>query len=131
MRRESFKLDKNHYPDKKNITSEEIQSRQREEMATIGEHALIFYEMFMKNLKNKYDYRTISGILSLRKKYDNKTINDACHRAYAYGVLKYKTVKNICEKGIDLLPVTTNETYVNTEETSLSRPLNEYMKLLQ
>ena len=121
---------KNHYPSKKNITSEQIRSRQREEMAQIGEHALIFYEMFMKNSKHKYDYRTISGILSLRKKYDDKTIDNACHRAYTYGALKYKTVKNICEKGIDLLPVATNETYVNPKETSLSRDLSEYMKLL-
>lgn len=121
---------KSHYPDKKNITSEQIRSRQRQEMAKIGEHALTFYEMFMKNIKNKYDYRTISGILSLRKTYDDETIDNACHRAYTYGALKYKTVKNICEKGINLLPVTTNETYVNPEETSLSRKLTEYMKLL-
>ena len=50
--------------------------------------------------------------------------------AYMYNALKYKTVKRICEQGIGLLPVETNQTYINSEETFLSRPLSEYSKLL-
>lgn len=100
-----YQTDKNHYPDKKTITTEEIKSRLREEMSQIGEQALRFYDSFMESANRKYEYRSISGILSLRKSYNNTIIDNACHRALTYGTLQYKTVKNICEKGIQHLPV--------------------------
>lgn len=122
---------KNHYPEYKNITSEDIKSRYRIQMEEIGEHAAVFFEKFLEAVENKYNYRAIAGILSLKKKYSNELINDACHRAYTYNALRYKTVKNICEKGISALPVATNESYVSTLETDVSRPLSEYLKYLQ
>lgn len=122
---------KNHYPEHKNITSESIKSIYREEMKQIGEHAEKFFEKFMMNAGNKYNYRAITGILSLRKKYPDKVINDACHRAYTYNALRYKIVKSICEKGITNLPITTNESYVNPSETKIARALTEYSKYLQ
>jgi hypothetical protein len=125
-----FFTDKNHYPDYKNITANEIKSRYREKMGEIGKHAAIFFEKFLEQVDSKYNYRAIAGIISLRKKYDNATIDNACHRAYMYNALKYKTVKRICEQGIDSLPIETNQTYINSEETFLSRPLSEYSKLL-
>lgn len=121
---------KNHYPEYKNITSDDIKSIYKEEMKQIGEHAEIFFEKFLEQVGNKYNYRVITGILSLRKKYSDAVINDACHRAYIYNALKYKTVKSICEKGITALPVVTNESYTNPEETSISRPLKDYSKYL-
>jgi len=125
-----YQTNNKHYPDKKTITTEEIKSRLKDEMSKIGKHALRFYELFMESESRRYEYRSISGILSLRKHYDDKTIDNACHRAYTYGALKYKAVKNICEKGIEFLPVDNNETYLNTNETSLARPLSSYAKLL-
>ncbi len=122
---------KNHYPEHKNITSEDIKSIYRKEMKQIGEHAEIFFERFLEDIGNKYNYRTITGILSLRKKYSDHIINNACHRAYTYNALRYKTVKNICDKGMGFLPVITNESYVNPSETEISRPLAEYSKYLQ
>lgn len=125
-----FFTNKNHYPDYKNITSDDIKSRYREDMCKIGQHAVIFFDKFLEQKNSKYNYRTIAGILSLRKKYDSATIDNACYRAYMYNALKYKTVKRICEQGINCLPVETNQTYINSEETILSRPLSEYSKLL-
>lgn len=125
-----YQTNDKHYPSKKTITTEEIKSRLREEMAKIGGHALEFYDRFMSNSTKKYEYRSISGILSLRKRYDDQTINNACHRAYMYGALQYKTVKSICEKGLEFLPIISSETYLNTEATSLSRPLSQYTNLL-
>lgn len=122
---------KNHYPEYKNITSDSIKSIYKEEMTQIGEHAAIFFEKFLEDAGNKYNYRVITGILSLKKKYSNEIINNACHRAYAYNALRYKTVKNICDKGMISLPVMTNESYVNPSETEISRPLAEYSKYLQ
>lgn len=122
---------KHHYPEHKNITSDSIKSIYREEMGKIGEHAAIFFEKFLEDAGNKYNYRTITGILSLRKKYSDSVINNACHRAYTYNALRYKIVKNICEKGMIALPVATKESYINPLETEISRPLSEYSKYLQ
>lgn len=126
-----FITDINHYPKSKNISTEDILSRQRLEMNKIGSYALEFYERYLNsNLKNrKYDYRSISGVLSLRKKYDNKTINEACKRALTFNAISYKMIKNICDKGIvcDEIPA---ESYVNSEATEITRSLDEYNKLL-
>jgi len=119
-----------HYPYSKNITSEEILSKQREEMKQIGVYALEFFDNFTKqsNVK-KYDYRSISGILSLRNQYDDFTLNQACLRANSYGGFSYKVVKKICEKGIIDLPVI-NISYINENATYVTRDLSEYDKLI-
>lgn len=77
----------------------------------------------------KYDYRTISGILALRKKYNQTIINAACARATHYGSLSYTTVRKICEKDLTMLPVYTNETYINDQIHDLARNLAEYNAL--
>lgn len=119
-----------HFPSHKNITPEQIRLNLREKMTEIGVNAISFYEMFMKESKNKYDYRSISGIISLTKKYDKTTIDNACQRACTYGALSYKTVKNICEKGLESLPVATEQSYVNTQSTTILRDLSDYSKFL-
>lgn len=123
--------DNEHYPYSKNISSEEILPRQREEMKQIGIHALEFFDNFIKqdNIK-KYDYRSISGILSLRKQYNDFTLNQACLRANSYGALSYKVVKRICEKGIVDLPIGANTSYINEDTTYVTRDLSEYDKLI-
>lgn len=120
-----------HYPHSKNISSKDILSRQREEMKEIGVHANVFFENFiLKDNLKKYDYRAISGILSLRKNYRNDVINNACLRAISYNAYSYKVVKKICEKGIIDLPMDTNTSYINQDNTYVSRNLNEYGKLI-
>lgn len=99
-------------------------------MSEIGANALKFFEEFIKQPQNKYSYRPIGGIIALRKKYNDQTINAACLRAYTYGALKYKVVKNICEKGLEDIPLNTNISYINESETDMFRPLSEYSKLL-
>lgn len=125
-----YVTNKSHYPKNKNITTEEIKSNYRAKMMEIGKDALKFFDAFVENSHDKYNYRAIAGILSLRKKYTDKAINDACLRAYTFGALKYKIVKNICEKGLENLPVNNNISYLNEEETDMLRSLNEYTKLL-
>lgn len=126
-----YVTDNKHYPNSKNISSEDILSRQKEEMKEIGVHALEFFENFIKrgNLK-KYDYRSISGILSLRKNYGDSLINNACLRAISYDAYSYKVIKRICEKVVIDLPVATDTSYINKDETYVSRSLNEYDKLI-
>lgn len=81
----------------------------------------------MKN--RKYDYRSISGILALRKKYTSDAINNACARAINFRALNYKTVKNILDKGIDTTNIP-SESYVNETKTPLGRNLSDYNKFL-
>ncbi len=124
--------DKNHYPKNKVITTDEIKSRYKNEMAQIGGHALKFFELFLENAGSKYNYRAIAGILSLRKKYSDKIIDNACHRAYAYEALNYSTVKKICEKNLNSLPVeNSKDSYLESEKTDIARDLSQYTSLLK
>lgn len=121
-----------HYPHSKNISTKDILSRQRKEMKKIGENALLFFDNFVKeSYIKKYDYRSISGILSLRKKYENIIIDKACERANAYNTYSYKIIKKICSKGIIDLPVRHNESYTNTETTYATRSISEYNNLIE
>ena len=98
--------DKNHYPSTKTITQEELLSRYREKMSAIGDGALAFLEAFKNTEMYKcHHYRSISGILALRKKYDDEAINRACLRACHYGNITYRAVKKICESGLYALPL--------------------------
>lgn len=125
-----YVTNKDHYPHHKNITLTDILSRQRDEMAAVGPAALEFFDQFTgQNTLRKYDYRTISGILALRKKYDVSTIDAACARSVYYGSLSYTTVRKICEKDLTMLPVYANETYINEQIHELARDLAEYSAL--
>jgi len=120
---------KEHYPHHKNITLDEILSIQSEEMAAIGPAAAAFFTEFAGNPLKKYDYRVISGILALRKKHKDETIDAACARASYYGSLSYTTVRKICEKDLKMLPLDTNETYISEQTGELARDLGEYALL--
>ncbi|AZT91627.1 IS21 family transposase [Caldicellulosiruptor changbaiensis] len=127
-----YVTNKEHYPSSKNITIEDIMSRQRDKMAEIGNWALEFFEEFIKREGfKKYDYRSISGIIALKERYGAETVDNACKRALKFGGLSYKVVKNICEKGISDLPEYEDESYVNEERTELYRDIREYNKLLE
>ena len=122
-----YVTDRNHYPYEKNITSKEILSRLKEEMVSIGKNALIFFIKYVECSNNrKYDYRSISGIVALKKSYSVEVIDDACKRAVEYGALSYKTIKSICEKNLVVLPEKSNESYINPNETNISRDLSKY-----
>ena len=100
------RTDKSHYPSNKNITQEEILSRYREQMGQIGEGALQFLDAFKDTpMYRCHHYRSIAGILALRKKYDDEAIDRACRRACHYGSITYRTVKKICDSGLYALPL--------------------------
>ncbi len=98
--------DKSHYPSTKNITQEELLSSYREKMADIGNGALAFLEEFRNTqMYQCHHYRSISGILALRKKYGDAAVDKACARACHYGNITYRAVKKICESGLYNLPL--------------------------
>lgn len=118
-----------HYPESKNITSEQILSRQEIEMQQIGPYALeFFHEFCRKGIVGKYIHHNISGVLALRKKYDNSIIDLACRRALYYNSITYGTVKKICERGLVILPVDDKRAVdiVSTDLTEISRDLSQY-----
>mgnify|MGYP002621502830 CR=1 FL=1 len=86
----NYVTDKNHYPPHKSMTLADILPTQRNEMAAIGRQALAFFDRFVgQEPLKKYDYRTISGILALRRKHEPARIDAACERALYYGSLSY------------------------------------------
>lgn len=118
-----------HYPESKNITVQEILSRQEGDMKEIGSYAVnFFYAFCRKGLVGKYLYHNISGVLALRKNYDNTTIDQACRRALYYNSITYGTVKKICERGLILLPVDddSSSSHEVIEETEITRNLSSY-----
>jgi hypothetical protein len=121
-----------HYPESKNITTEEILSRQETEMKQIGANALeFFYAFCRKGLVSKYLYHNISGVLALRKNYADSVIDQACRRALYYDSISYGTVKKICERGLISLPV--DDKYSaedhNLSETDITRDLSHYQQM--
>jgi hypothetical protein len=98
--------DPNHYPKGKNITSAELLSSYKPKMAEIGAGAVEFCRRYEEGFKENARYhRTLAGILSLRKKYPDHVVDQACRRACYYGNITYRAVKKICESGIELLPL--------------------------
>ena len=98
--------DKNHYPKGKNITSSELLSSYKSKIAKIGMGAIEFCNRYEEIFKENARYhRSLAGILSLQKKYSDHVIDQACRRACYYGNISYRAVKNICEVGIEFLPL--------------------------
>lgn len=121
-----------HYPESKNITTEEILSRQETEMKQIGSYALeFFYAFCRKGLISKYLYHNISGVLALRKNYADSVIDQACRRALYYDSITYGTVKKICDRGLIMLPVDDGivDDEITNNKTEIARDLAYYDQL--
>jgi len=124
--------DRNHYPASKNITQAEILSNIKPKVYEIGTGAVEFYDRHVRaNSRNhQSSTRILNGLLSLKKKYSDEIINQACIRACHYGSISYQTVKNICEKGVELLPIGDDDDHsdycIESIPVSKVRHLNVY-----
>ena len=125
--------DRNHYPASKNITQAEILSNIKPKVYEIGIGAIEFYDRHVRaNPRNRQSStRILNGLLSLKKKYPDDIINQACIRACHYGSISYQTVKNICEKGVELLPIGDDYSDYRIESIQASkvRDLNVYSSI--
>jgi hypothetical protein len=75
-------------------------------MEGIGAGAMEFCRLYEGAFKDNARYhRSLAGIISLRKRYPDAVIDQACRRACYYGNITYRAVKNICEIGIERLPL--------------------------
>jgi len=121
--------DRGHYPSNKNITHEEVLLQYQEKMGEIGANAAKFFSLFKETSAYRCNhFRSISGILSLRKKYGDKELDLACGRAVRYGNLSYRAIKNILEKGLYFLPLDEDFGQKGTESAKI-RDLSEYRGL--
>ena len=126
--------DKSHYPSSKNISYAEILSDMKPKVYEIGSGAIEFYERHVKNTsENRHSStRILHGILSLKKKYPDEVINQACLRACHYGSISYQTVRSICEKGLEFLPLSGKEydsSISDAQSASKVRSLDEYNRI--
>ncbi len=121
--------DKSHYPSTKNVSQEELLSSYREKMAQVGNGASAFLEAFKDTeMYQCHHYRSISGILALRKKYGDEAVDKACARACHYGNITYRAVKKICESGLYTLPLE-NAPKQPEESNSKIRNLSDYRRM--
>lgn len=121
--------DKNHYPSTKNVSQKELLSSYRAKMAEVGSGATAFLEAFKDTeMYQCHHYRSISGILALRKKYGDAAVDKACARACHYGNITYRAVKKICESGLYALPLETESEHM-VESNSKIRSLSDYRRM--
>ena len=121
--------DKNHYPSTKNVSQKELLSSYRAKMAEVGSGAAAFLEAFKDTeMYQCHHYRSISGILALRKKYGDDAVDKACARACHYGNITYRAVKKICESGLYALPLETGSGHM-AESSSKIRSLSDYRRM--
>jgi hypothetical protein len=110
----NFITNKSHYPQYKLFepNSTEYQSKYREKLEAIGEHAAILFTKLVILYPNSW-YQMTKGILSLEKQYSKAIINLACKRALEFDAISYKKIKAICVSGCYILPIDNNKTYNN------------------
>ena len=87
-----------------------------EQAKKVGERCLdMIQELFADQVLDRL--RTVQGILQLGGKYGKKRLENACNYALAHGLLGYKPIKDILEKGLDAAPVQCHlldDVYVNS-----------------
>jgi len=65
--------------------------------------------------------RAAQGVIGLCKKYGQRRLEAACHRALFYDNPKYRTVKSILAQGLDQLPIEDDETPLSSTYTASAR----------
>ena len=66
-----------------------------------GGHTGILIDKIIKSRKHPQQaYRSCVGIIGLGKKHGNENLDLACKRANHFGLISYKKIKNILEKGL-------------------------------
>jgi transposase len=96
----NYVTQEHHKPIEKQYKSKEYYL---EKVSQIGAKTLQFSEIVIQ--KKPYEYqRIINGLCHLAKKHGNNVVNNACERSLTFGAISYLSIKNICEKNIDINP---------------------------
>jgi len=122
----NFQTNPSHYPEYKIISETDYQNKYRMKMKEIGPDCEEYFKLMIKQQKG-YWSRQAKGLLKLAKEYGNQVVNNACKRAFIYGVTSYVVVKRIIEKNLfeeDFVP----KSSIETKTGEFQRPLEEYEK---
>lgn len=74
------------------------------DLKRMGKNCELMLAYLQKEHKRNW-YRPVQGILSLRKIYSDKMIDQACKRALCFGISSYKKIKNILDTNSHQLPL--------------------------
>jgi transposase len=79
-------------------------SRMQEWASNIGDSTVgVINEILKSRNFPEQSYRSCLGVLRLSKKYGNQRLETACKRALSYDMPRYSNIRNILEKGLDLI----------------------------
>ena len=92
-----------HYPKYKNFNSSEFRNIYQDKMSNIGNYAEKIFNIILSDHPDSW-YRTISGLLSLRKLYSDEVLELSFKRALSFNITNYSKIKNICKSGAYNLP---------------------------
>jgi len=68
----------------------------------IGENTAIAANVIMSSRRHpEQGFRACMGLMSMGKKYNDKRLEAACHRALQTGCVSYKSIKSILNTGLD------------------------------
>lgn len=98
-----FITNDSHYPKYKNFDSTEWRGMYKDKMSKIGNYAEKIFNTIIVEHPNSW-YRTISGLLSLKKLYSNEVLELSFKRALSFNITSYSKIKNICKSGAYNLP---------------------------
>lgn len=71
--------------------------------------------------------RVLQGLLSLSKKYESESINEACDKAWRSGAMNYRAVKRLLESS----EAATQSTMEFMDSHPIIRPVDEYSQFVQ
>jgi len=97
--RGEYQTNTSHYPRYKASSRTEYQFRQGKKAEEIGENAYYYCKKLI-DIYPSYWGRMVSGIINLTKHYGNEAVDLACRRAISFEAYSYRTVFNICKKGL-------------------------------
>jgi hypothetical protein len=98
------RTDPTHLPAEQRAYFEQSPAWCRRVAADIGPHVAKMVEDLLAERPSDR-LPTVQGILKLRRKYSNARLDRACQRALLFGEMKYRTVRNILENGLDAQPM--------------------------
>jgi len=101
-----FITNSTHYQEGKHFTpdSSTYSALYNEKMRAIGKYAGEVFSILLVDQPYHW-YKTVKGILSLKKLYTHNVIEASCERALHFGVMSYSKIKNICQSGSYNLPL--------------------------
>jgi transposase len=129
-----------HFPEHKIYSQTAFQQKYEDKMKAVGGYAHQFFTHVLLTDKLSWQH-TIRNVLGLVPIYGTEKVDKACKRALQYKAVKFKVIKNICEKNLEdveiepVLPKPSHSEVSEIDEAdtkkdhSLDRDLSYYEQL--